>query len=504
MESALRNPAQALDRIATGFLFLFVLVQPVSIAATHIAYAGAALAWLARLGLVRRGALYGSRIDLPILIYLLLCAIATTFSPLPASSWEGMRKVNLVFLVLVVAHNVSHVRRAKQLLAVLLFAGLVSVAYAGWEYTAGIGLRVRDPQVGSPFYQAGIRDNDVLLRVDDRVIPRPQEFLAHLRAKPPDEPLRLRVVHGGGIAILKDAVPVVVPADAVPRPNSLNELGMRIEQARPSRVRGFYSHYVSYAEVLGLLTNLTFGLWLGCRRPLSVGGLALVGLWLAFASMLGATLTRAAWLATAFGCLLQVWFHVRSWSERVVLPALLLLAAAGTNAAMHQWRGVGLIDLSDPGTDYRLLMWRDGLRLIQQHPWLGVGMHTIRDSWWKFDLAAYKKYGLRLHFHSTLLQLAVELGLPVLLAWLALMGIYWLLLVRLVARAREQADTTLYGLALGLLGGTGGLLAGSLVHYNFGDSIVVLLFWFLAGVALALQRHLDAATPLASSATEEH
>jgi O-Antigen ligase len=407
-----------------------------------------------------------------------------------------MRKVGLVFLVLVVAHNIPDLRRAKQLLGVLLFAGLISVAYAGWNYAAGVGLRIRDLQLDSPFYQAGIRDSDVLLRVDDRLIRRPEEFLEHLRAKPPDEPLRLRVVHGEGIAILKDAVSVAVPAKASPRPNSLDELGMRIERTRPSRARGFYSHYVSYAEVLELLTALAFGLWLGHRHRFSVVGLGFIGLWLTFAIALGATLTRAAWVTTALGCLLQVWFHIRRWSVRVVLPAILLLAAAGTNVAMHKWRGVGLVDSSDPGTEYRLLMWRDGLLLIKEHPWFGVGLRTIQDSWWKFHLAAYKRYpDFRSHFHSTPIQLAVELGLPVLIAWLALMGVYWYLLVRLVARTREQADATLYGMMLGVLGGTTGFLAGSLVHYNFGDSIAVMLFWFLAGVAVAVRRHISAAAP---------
>jgi O-antigen ligase len=159
---------------------------------------------------------------------------------------------------------------------------------------------------------------------------------------------------------------------------------------------------------------------------------------------------------------------------------------------MYKWRGLNLIDSTDPGTDYRLLMWRDGLRLIKSHPLFGVGMNSIRDSWWKFDLAAYKKYGVRLDFHSTPIQLAVESGLLVLLAWLALMGVYWVMLARLVAHARRQEDATLYGIALGVLGGTSGFLTSSPVHYNFGDSIAVLLFWFLAGMALALRRHLSA------------
>src|SRR5438067_1941555 len=88
--------SRSLQAITAFFLFLFVIAQPLSIAASHVAYAGAALAWVLRLALVRRGVLKSSPLDLPILIYLLLCAASTLLSPLPASSWEGMCKVALI------------------------------------------------------------------------------------------------------------------------------------------------------------------------------------------------------------------------------------------------------------------------------------------------------------------------------------------------------------------------------------------------------------------------
>jgi O-antigen ligase len=487
VQSEWRKPAEVLELVATGFLFLFVLVQPLSIAAAQIAYSGAALAWIVRLLLVRRGVLHGSPLDAPILIYWFLCVLSTLLSPLPGSSWEGMRKVSLVFIVLLVAHLVPSRRRARQLIALLFFSGLVSVAAAGWEFAAGVGLHILAVDPGTSFYRAGISNDDVLLRVDGRLLRRPEQFLAHLRGKPARESLKLLVVHGGGISILKDAVPVILPAGDWPQADGVSMLGMRIETARPARARAFYSHYVTYAMLLELLAALVFGLWLACPNPFSLTGFRFAGLFLAFVVALGATLTRAAWLALAFACAVQVWMHFRRWSVRVFLPAVLLLALLGTNIAMHRWRGMGVIDLKDPGTDYRLLMWRDGLRLIREHPWFGVGMNVVRDAWWKFDLAAYKKYGDHWHFHSTPIQMAVEVGLLAFLAWVFLMVIYGMLLIRLVRRTRAE-DPFVYGLALGILGGACGFLVSSLAQYNFGDSVVVLLFWFLAGLAVALRR----------------
>ncbi len=157
---------------------------------------------------------------------------------------------------------------------------------------------------------------------------------------------------------------------------------------------------------------------------------------------------------------------------------------------MHRWRRTGIIDLNDPGDDYRVLMWRDGIRLIEAHPWFGVGMNVVRDSPTQFRLAAVKKYGILLHFHSTPIQIGVESGLLVLTAWIALMAAYWLMLVHLVKRTGESGDPFPHGLSLGILGATSGFLMTSAVNYDYGDSVVVFLFWFCAGLALALYHQL--------------
>lgn len=492
--------AQKFDQIAIVFLFLFVLLQPLSIAAAFIAYSLLALAWLIRLILAPKVRLYSSPLDFPILIYWLLCALSTLFSPLPASSWEGMRKVDMVFLAIVVAHNIPSLRRAKQLLAVLFLGTLVSVAYAGWQGVAGVGLHVRDLQQNSILFRAGIRDDDVILRVDNQEIRRPDKFFQFLASKTGDKPARVLIVHDGGFDVLKDAVAVEIPTGALPHSNIVADWGVNLQTEKLARARSFYSHPVTYAMVLESLGCLVFGLWLALHNRLSsAASLALAGFLIILAIALGATLTRSAWLSFAFGCIVLVWLHDRRRKVRLILPLLLILAAWGTNAAIHRWRGVGLIDLNDPGTQYRVEMWREGLKLAETHPWFGVGMNTIRDSPSSFNLVAQSKYNLWSHFHSTPIQLAVMQGFPVLIAWFAVMGSLLVLLVRLVRQAREQQNWVAYGMALGILGGTIAFLVSSAVQYNFGDSVVALQFWFFVGLALALRRQLQAGSELAGS-----
>ncbi|HEV2350779.1 MAG TPA: O-antigen ligase family protein [Terriglobia bacterium] len=484
--------AQKFNQIAMTFLFLFVLLQPLSIAAAFIAYSMLALAWLIRLALAPKGILRSSPLDLPILIYWLLCALSAAVSPLPASGWEGMRKVDLVFLAIVVSHNIPTLNRARQLVGVLLLGTLVSVAYAGWQFAAGVGLHVRDLKQDSVLFQAGIRNDDVILRVNNQIFRRADSFLNYLGSKTGNKPARVLIVHDGGFDVLKDAVAVAIPLRALPHSNNMADWGVNLQTEKLTRARSFYSHPVTYAMVLEMLGCLVFGLWLAIHKQLSPSfSLALLGLWIILALALGATLTRSAWLSFAFGCLLLVWLHDRRRLMRLALPIMLILIAVGTNAAIHRWRGVGLIDMSDLGTQYRVAMWREGLRLAEAHPWFGVGMNTIRDSPSSFNLAVQSKFHLWSHFHSTPIQLAVMQGFPVLLAWLAFMGCYVLMLVRVTRQALEQQNWVAYGLALGILGGTCAFLISSVVQYNFGDSVVALQFWFFVGLALALRRQLQ-------------
>ena len=106
----------------------------------------------------------------------------------------------------------------------------------------------------------------------------------------------------------------------------------------------------------------------------------------------------------------------------------------------------------------RLYLWQSALHMIRDYPWFGVGMNVVRDYPFRYDLQAYRKYGVFLHFHSTPIEIGVELGLLVLSAWIALMGAYWLMLARLVTRSRKLDDPFPYGLSLGILGATSAFL----------------------------------------------
>jgi O-antigen ligase len=98
------------------------------------------------------------------------------------------------------------------------------------------------------------------------------------------------------------------------------------------------------------------------------------------------------------------------------------------------------------------------------------------------------------HLHSTPLQLAVERGLPTLFVWCALVVIYARMLWRLAREERRKdkdRDKNMWierGIILGALGGLVGFLTSGLVHYNLGDSEVAMIFYFIMGLTLIIER----------------
>ena len=89
------------------------------------------------------------------------------------------------------------------------------------------------------------------------------------------------------------------------------------------------------------------------------------------------------------------------------------------------------------------------------------------------------------HFHSTPLQLAVERGLPALLIWLIVLGLYARTLWRGL-RSQATEDWKSRGILLGCMGSLIGFFASGIVHYNLGDQEVAMVFYILAAFSTKL------------------
>jgi O-antigen ligase len=93
------------------------------------------------------------------------------------------------------------------------------------------------------------------------------------------------------------------------------------------------------------------------------------------------------------------------------------------------------------------------------------------------------------HMHSTVLQIALERGLPALFAWLALLFFYARMLFKLLWRQNNHMlEWDERGVLLGAAGGLVGFVSSGMVHYNLGDSEVAMVFYLIMGLTLVLER----------------
>ena len=199
------------------------------------------------------------------------------------------------------------------------------------------------------------------------------------------------------------------------------------------------------------------------------------------------TVTRASWI----GCLVSSLIILLLGLGRRTLIFIGLLAiplVLGGLFVLQQKRNVSFIDQTDQSTTWRETVWREGVTLLvskPRHLLIGIGMDSIKKRWraWGMFDNGRIPWG---HMHSNLLQIALERGLPALILWLAFLFVYARTLWRRLRKgALEWIDR---GILLGALGGLAGFFTSGVVHYNWGDSEVVMVFYMIIGVALALQR----------------
>jgi len=203
------------------------------------------------------------------------------------------------------------------------------------------------------------------------------------------------------------------------------------------------------------------------------------------------TVTRASWLGCAVSSLLIFLLAVRR--RTVVILGLLAipLILAGL-LVLQQKRNVRFLDQQDQSTTWRETVWREGVHLLVSNPrhlLIGIGMDSLKSHWRQWGL--FDKGRLPWgHMHSDVLQIALERGLPALFLWLGFLFVYARMLWRLLRRA-AKLDWIDRGILLGALGGLAGFFTSGLVHYNWGDSEVVMVLYLIMGLSLAIHRQLE-------------
>ncbi len=479
-----RSPAlRFLHGAVFFFLCLFAILVPHSIKGSQHAWQIAFLLWLSTLAIERRRP-FPQPLSAPLLLFVIFSAISTVLSAEPLFSWDRMKIVCLVLVAIVFAQSLHKLSQVRMIVYLLILSGVAAAAFTAWQYSYGVGVRVWYNTLGPPIWQAHIFPDDIITRVDGQRVHTPADLQRALNDEPADKMLRVQYLRG-----------------APPHPretfisreqfmkSGLGTPDLKITRGRPLKAQGTIGHYVNFAEILMEIGCLTWAVLVGLdpkRRALRML------LALAFVALVGTlflTETRAALAGLALGGFIAI-LMLTGRRARVWAMAALVVFVLVSLLWIRHTRGPHWTGTHDAGTSFRTMMWQDGMRMIPRHPWFGVGMESIRTHWIQWNIRAYSFFHDESHFHNDMIQIAVERGLPALAAWLWFVIGFFVLLFRLIRRARDCSRFAA-SVATGILAGFAAYQLTALVHYDLGIESVAMMLYFYVGVALAMDRILQ-------------
>jgi hypothetical protein len=481
-----------LERCVLACLFLIAAFAPHSIAVTQAAWLLGMALWVVRFAFYPRPPLFRSPVDYPLIGFFVLSGVSAVFSYSPLTSIGKMRAASLFTIVYLVAQNASS-RRIVRLLALTLIAScMINVLLTAGQLAIGKGVKVHGVSANSPLGKSTfhtrtvnqptpIVDGDIIWQVDGKPIGAPDELATALAS-------------GATVATVRIYRVEWMPELELPRGQLLpgttatEQLGISgWSPGRDWRATGFFNHWVTYSEVLQLIASLALGIFLALRRKTKLMGLLLALAVVGLIFALGMTVTRASWIGFAVAAVVMLLLTSSRRTILIVGACAIPVVLAGA-FLLQQRRSIGFIDKQDQSTSWREMVWKEGLHLLvskPRHLVFGVGADSIKSHWREWGLFDNGRQPIG-HMHSNLLQIALERGLPALIVWLILLGVYIRMLWR-ISRL-EDIDEFSLGLVIGALGGAVGFFTSGLVHYNWGDSEVVTVFYFIMGLCLVVER----------------
>ncbi len=237
-----------------------------------------------------------------------------------------------------------------------------------------------------------------------------------------------------------------------------------------ARIRGPVSHYMTYSGLILLLALLALSETLYGRRLRLLAAPAAVLLCLA----LLCTRTRSTWVGLFVA--LTLYILLRRARLFAYSPLIAILVLSFVPPPVFN-RILSTFNRKDETVLSRYYLWQGGIRMIGDHPLLGVGPHMVKEVYMGRAPGYRPKVPYRdprpptktdAHLHNNFLQIAAERGLPALAAWLAIFGV---MLAEAARRFRDHPKDP--GTVTALLCLTAFLAAG-IFEFNFGDSEVLM------------------------------
>jgi putative inorganic carbon (HCO3(-)) transporter len=294
------------------------------------------------------------------------------------------------------------------------------------------------------------------------------------------------ILAAGGLVTAGLALAVLAPfLEGLP-------VGSGVIAAGSSLILGHISNAVNpnvIAGALALLAPLAIALWIfplprRCLWARVLGGVAgslMVG-------VIALTASRGAWMGTLAAILVLIGLRWR-WGWLALPLGLLAALLAVWRIGIDHAVDAALATRALGGAAQRVEIWSRAIDMLQDFPFTGIGMGAFKqvaNLLYPFFLAGPDAEIP--HAHNIFLQVGVDLGLPGLIAWLALLILACVCAWLVYRRGRGRNGSLLTGLGAGLLAGQVALVVHGLTDAATWGTRPAVIVWAIWGLAMAAIR----------------
>jgi putative inorganic carbon (HCO3(-)) transporter len=206
-------------------------------------------------------------------------------------------------------------------------------------------------------------------------------------------------------------------------------------------------------------------------------------LFLLFNFIMLLTNSYGAWISLIIGMLmLSFLMGKRAFIPIIILLCLLAVASILYSNVIPQEFLLNSQKLIS-AQEGRLVNWKPAIAMIKERPFFGFGLNTY--------MVASQAYlpSVMTYAHNCYLQMAAEMGIIGLLAFLLIMGRLFLSCIRLLfvsGSSNSDRNTAMRFLLAGLLAGLFAFLAHSFVDTNLYSLQLNVLFWYIMGLTVCV------------------
>ncbi len=418
-----------LDKIIYVGLIVLAAVLPLPIPFISIVSAVLLSAWVCRMVLTKGEGFKTSSLRIPIFIFLGITFLSVVFSIDFVRSIKGLKRELWVLMFFLIISSVKDIKQLKEMIKWFILGTFIVALFAIFQYILGIN------------------------RVADK-IEVPFKILSHL----PKKILRFLSLYD-------------------------------------QRVTGSRDHPISFAEGLSMGGILISSLFLFAKfykkKKIYLGlGLSVLSLSLIF------TYSRGAWLGAIAGLVfieiigIRSFFPSSSRIKKILLPAtlIMLIFIVLISSGIAFFRGGAKYSAFSRAKNFcdseRIYMWKSGWEMFKDYPVIGLGLKNVSLVYpaYRSPAAIIKSQG---HLHNNFIQIAVERGILGLAAFIILLGAC---LKKGLGVYFKISKTKRYekAVVLGCLGAVLTFIVSGLTEYNYGDSEILGLFWFMMGIIVVI------------------